>query len=307
MATRRFTAFNGRMLRATRVDACGRPIYGVGAQVTTKGFVSIGMSGEIREGTEIELVNAGGELCLSEKGADQLKWLSVESNFCEVDPDLVSLFQPNNTKLLDYAGNVIGFAEYDEQNISVGVALEIWADVAGEDLCDDPDATQTWAYFLLPWVVGGTMGDLTIENAGLTTTLNSRTKRNGKWGVGPYDVMAASISTVGPLLVPVGAREHRRLFLTTVAPPESVAGAQPLSNPDGPAFTLIEGATPLTSTVQTALTGQSVDWGDGSPVAPLTAATPLNHVYVAGTYHVSVFATIDTQDVTIQTHTVPWP
>jgi hypothetical protein len=296
------------MLRATRVDACGRPIYGTGAQVTTKGFVSIGMSGEIREGTEIELVNAGGELCLSEKGADQLKWLSVESNFCEVDPDLVSLFQPNNTKLLDYAGNVIGFAEYDEQNISVGVALEIWADVAGEDLCDDPDATQTWAYFLLPWVVGGTMGDLTIENAGLTTTLNSRTKRNGKWGVGPYDVMAASISTVGPLLVPVGAREHRRLFLTTVAPPESVAGAQPLSNPDGPAFTLIEGASPLTSTVETALTGQSVNWGDGSAAAPLTAATPLSHVYAgAGTYHVSVYATIDPQDVTIKTHTVPWP
>jgi hypothetical protein len=295
------------MLRATRVDACGRPIYGTGAQVTTKGFVSIGMSGEIREGTEIELVNAGGELCLSEKGADQLKWLSVESNFCEVDPDLVSLFQPNNTKLLDYAGNVIGFAEYDEQNISVGVALEIWADVAGEDLCDDPDATQTWAYFLLPWVVGGTMGDLTIENAGLTTTLNSRTKRNGKWGVGPYDVMAASISTVGPLLVPVGAREHRRLFLTTVAPPESVAGAQPLSNPDGPAFTLIEGASPLTSTVETALTGQSVNWGDGSAAAPLTAATPLSHVYTAGTYHVSVYATIDPQDVTIKTHTVPWP
>jgi hypothetical protein len=234
--------------------------------------------------------------------------LSVESNFCEVDPDLVSLFQPNNTKLLDYAGNVIGFAEYDEQNISVGVALEIWADVAGEDLCDDPDATQTWAYFLLPWVVGGTMGDLTIENAGLTTTLNSRTKRNGKWGVGPYDVMAASISTVGPLLVPVGAREHRRLFLTTVAPPESVAGAQPLSNPDGPAFTLIEGASPLTSTVETALTGQSVNWGDGSAAAPLTAATPLSHVYAgAGTYHVSVYATIDPQDVTIKTHTVPWP
>lgn len=308
MGTVCFTAFNGRAMRVTRVDACGRPLYGVAAQVVTDGFVSIGMSGEVREGTEIEMVNAAGNLCLSQKGADQLKWLSVEANFCQVDPDLVSLFQPNNTKLLDYAGNTIGYAESDLQNIDVGVAIEVWADVAGEDLCDNPDAGQTWAYFLLPWVVGGTMGDQTIENAGLTTTINSRTKRNGKWGVGPYDVMAATAETVGPMLVPVGAREHRRVFLTSVAPPDPLCGAQPLSNPDGPAFTLIEGGTALTSTVQTALTGQSVNWGDGSAPAALTAATPLDHVYAAaGTYHVAVYATADPNDVTVQTHTVPWP
>jgi hypothetical protein len=307
VATRVFTAFNGTRLRVTRVDACGRPIYGTGAQVVTEGFVSIGMSGEVREGTEIETVNAAGNLCLSEKGADQLKWLSIEAVLCEVDPDLVSLFQPNNTKLFDYLGNVIGFAESDLQNISVGVAMEVWANVAGADLCDDPDATETWAYFLLPWVVGGTMGDLTIENAGLNVTINSRTKRNGKWGVGPYDVMAADADEDGPMLVPVGAREHRRIFLTTTPPPDAAPGAQPLSNPDGPAFDLEEGASPLTSTVETALTGQSVNWGDGSPAAPLVAATPLSHVYTAGTYSVSVYATVDPQDVTVKTHTVPWP
>lgn len=294
-------------MRVTRVDACGRPIYGTGAQVVTSGFVSIGMSGEVREGTDIELVNAAGDLCLSERGADQLRWLSVEANFCQVDPDLVSLFQPNNTKLLDYAGNVIGFAESDTQDISRGVAIEVWADVAGEDLCDDPDASQTWAYFLMPWVVGGTMGDLTIENAGLTTTINSRTKRNGKWGVGPYDVMAASANTEGPLLVPVGAREHRRVFLTTVPPPDDVAGAQGLSNPDGPAFTLAEGNTPLTSSVTTAVTGQMVNWGDGSAPAALTQNVALTHVYTAGTYDVSVYAATDPTDVTVKRHTVPWP
>src|SRR5688572_18597523 len=129
MATRRFTAFNGRRMRVTRVDACGRPLYGPGAQVVTSGFVSVGMSGEVREGTDIELVNASGGLCLSERGADQLRWLTVEAAFCEVDPDLVSLFQPNNTKLLDYQGNTIGFAESDTQNLDVGVAIELWADV----------------------------------------------------------------------------------------------------------------------------------------------------------------------------------
>jgi hypothetical protein len=308
VVTRKFTAFNGRRMRVTRVDACGRPVYGTGATVVTSGFVSIGMSGEVREGTEIELVNAGGDLCLSEKGADQLKWLTVEANFCEVDPDLVSLFQPNNTKLTDYQGNVIGFAESDTQDIARGVAIEVWADVAGEDLCDDPDASQTWAYFLLPWVVGGTMGDLTIENAGLTTTINSRTKRNGKWDVGPYDVMLAALNTPGPLLVPVGAREHRRLFLTTVEPPDVTQGAIGLSNPDGPAFTIEEGATPLTTDVETALAGQMVNWGDGSAPAALTAATPLPHAYAAaGTYEISVYAAVDPYDVTVTPHTVPWP
>lgn len=307
MATRRFTAFNGRRMRATSVDACGRPLYGPGAQVVTSGFVSLEMAGEVREGTEIELVNAGGDLCLSERGADQLKWLTVAANFCEVDPDLVSLFQVNNTKIVDYLGNVIGFAESDTQDISRGVALEVWADVAGEDLCDNPDAGQTWAYFLLPWVVGGTMGDLTIENAGLTTTINSRTRRNGKWGVGPYDVMDAALNTPGPMLLPVGPREHRRVFLTNVPPPEETTGAVGLSNPDGPVFTLVEGATPLTSTVTTALTGQSVNWGDGSPPEALTAATAKNHVYTAGTYEVFVYATADPTDVTVKSHTVPWP
>jgi hypothetical protein len=308
VATRRFTAFNGRRARFTRVDSCGRPVYGAGAQVVTSGFVSIGMSGEVREGTDIELVNAGGDLCLSERGADQLRWLTVEAEFCEVDPDLVSLFQPNNTKIVDYLGNVIGFAESDTQDITRGVAIEVWADVAGEDLCDDPNATQTWAYFLLPWVVGGTMGDLTIENAGLTTTINSRTKRNGKWGVGPYDVMLAAADTPGPMLLPVGAREHRRLFLTNVAPPEETTGAVGLSNPDGPVFTLEEGATALASEVTTALSGQMVNWGDGSAAAALTAATPLSHTYAAaGTYEVIVYSATDPTDATVEVHTVPWP
>lgn len=308
MATRRFTAFNGRRMRLTKVDACGRPVYGVASQLVTSGFVSVEMSGEIREGTEIEQVNAAGDLCLSEKGADQLKWLTVAANMCDIDPDAVVMFNPNNTRLFDYDGNVIGFAESDTQDISRGVAIEIWADVAGEDLCDDPNASQTWAYLLLPWVVGGTLGDLTVENAALTMQLNSRTKRNGKWGVGPYDVMAASDSTDGPLLAPVGAREHRRIFLTTVPPPDDAAGAQPLSNPDGPAFTIEEGATPLTTDVETALTGQMVNWGDGSAPAALTANTPLAHAYAeAGTYHIAVYAATDPNDVTVQTHTVPWP
>lgn len=308
MATRRFTAFNGRRMRMTRVDACGRPLYGTGAQVVTSGFISVELSAEIREGTDIELVNAAGELCLSERGADQLRWLTAGLNFCQVDPDIVALMNPNNTKLLDYAGNVIGFAEHDTQDINRGVAIEVWADVAGEDLCDDPNATQSWAYFLLPWVVGGQIGDMTIENAGLTLTMNSRTKRNGKWGVGPYDVMEASAGVPGPLLLPVGTREHRRVLLTNVEPPADAAGAQPLSNPDGPAFTLEEGATPLTSDVTVALAGQTVDWGDGSAPAPLTSGVALPHAYAeAGTYHVAVYATADPNDVTVQTHTVPWP
>lgn len=308
MATRRFSAFNGRRMRMTRVDSCGRPIYGTGAQVVTSGFVSVAMSGEVREGTEIEQVNAAGQLCLSEKDADQLKWLTVEMNMCDVDPDIMVLTNPNNTRILDYAGNVIGFAESDTQDLTRGVAVEIWADVTGEDLCDDPDATQQWAYMLLPWVVGGTLGDITIENAALSLQINSRTRRNSKWGVGPYDIMAASSSDDGPLLLPVGSREHRRLFVTNVAPPDDLAGAQPLSNPAGPAFTLAEGASPLTSTVTTALTGQMVNWGDGSAPAALTAATPLSHAYTtAGVYDVSVYAAVNANLVTVKRHEVPWP
>lgn len=311
MVTRRFSAFHGRRMRVTRVDACGRPIYGVGAQVVTSGFVSVEMTGEVREGDDIEQVNAAGELCLSEKGADQLKWLNITGNFCEVDPDLVTLFNPLTQRLFDYAGNVVGFAESDRQDITQGVALEIWADVAGDDLCDDPDASVSYAYFLVPFVVGGTLGDLTIENAGLTTVINSRSKRGSKWGAGPYDVMLnppANAPVPGPMLAPVGTREHRRVFLTTIAPPESVPGAQPLSNPDGPAFEAIEGATPLTTDVETSETGMVVNWGDGSAPAPLTADTALPHAYTAaGTYHVAVYQATNPNVVTVQTVEVPWP
>lgn len=298
-------------MRATRVDSCGRPIYGVGSQVVTSGFISVEMSGEVREGDDIELVNASGELCLSEKGADQLKWLTVGSNFCEVDPDLVTMFNPTYVKILDNGGNVVGFAESDTQDLSQGVALEIWADVSGADLCDDPNAQASYAYFLIPWVVGGSLGDLTIENAGLTTTVNSRTKRNSKWGLGPYDVMQNGpvlTQAPGPMLLPVGPREHRRIFVTSVPPPEVTDGAVPLSNPDGPEFTAIEGATPLTTDVETDETGTSVNWGDGSPAAPLVASTPLTHAYAApGTYHIAVYKTATPALVTVTTVEVPWP
>lgn len=315
MTTQRFTPFHGRRMRLTKVDACGRPVYGAGSQIVSKGFIKVDFKRQDENGTEILQRNAAGELMVAEKSADELKWIEVTVDFLQVDPDIATMLNPTFVPLKDYAGNIVGFAESHSQDLTQGAALELWADVSGTNVCATPGATSPYVYMLLPWLVGGKIGDFTVENGALTMQITARTHKSSLWGTGPYNVMLngpVNAPVPGPLLAAVGAEEPRRMLITTIAPPADAAGAQPLSNPLGPALTVTKDATDNTNMTAKAARGAEVgtfkvNWGDGSAdVALAVSPATVVHLYATpGTYNISCYDTADPTKVTVVPVTVP--
>ena len=87
-----FTPIGGHTMRATKLDACGLYMTGVSScRVVSNGFVRVSRTPEYETGDEFVVKNANGDICVKEKTADQLKWLTVEAEFCKVDPDLFNL------------------------------------------------------------------------------------------------------------------------------------------------------------------------------------------------------------------------
>jgi hypothetical protein len=298
-------------MRVTLVDSLGRPVPGLCSTVTTSGFVNIEMTAENEEGEETIVRTAGGELCISERGADQLKWINVSIEFCLVDPDLLSMINPTWTKLLDHNGNTIGWEESHSYSIDTGFALEAWSDVSGF-VATDSTAQGSWVYYLLPFIVGGTLGDITIENGAVSFTITGRTKKGSQWGKGPYNVMAnPPDGTCGPLITPFSPEAPRRIFLTTCRPPEPTCGCQPLSAPDGPNVTVTEVTTDTNRmTVRAYASGSgpfTVNWGDGNTEDLPAGLTGLTHAYGAsGSYVISVYPTATPSKVTYSTVTLPY-
>lgn len=309
-----FTPIRGRRMRVTKVNALGRPVYGANSFVVTSGFVSVQFTPEIAEGEETEVRTASGELCVSERGCDELRWITVQIEFCQVDPCLFTLINETWTELRDCVGEVIGWAESHKFSCDTGFALELWTDVTGYTPTT-PGAAGAWGYLLLPFIVGGTLGEQTVENGAISFTISGRTKKGSSWGVGPYDVMCndATTGACGPLLTPVGAEEPRRIMLTTCAPPPAACGCQPLSSPDGPPLVVTEDTTDTTrmsinAEVPSGTAGTyRISWGDGTVAQDILPGTALTHDYDrAGTYTVSVWDSTNSQRVSVEVVTVPF-
>ncbi|MFJ8934031.1 hypothetical protein ACIRLA_46450 [Streptomyces sp. NPDC102364] len=260
------------MMRLTKLDACGRVIESDCSQVTTDGFVTATLTMETEDGSEISLQNAAGNTCISDKKPDYLKYVTVEIEFCQVDPDLMALINENYTPVLDADGNVVGFQGSTKVPDGAGFALEIWSDVIGSDVCDNPDAEGAWAYFLLPYVTGGMLGDLEIQNDAVTFTITANTKDNNRWAEGPYDVVMDDTGTPVPLLNGgVDSSAPYWFQITNVAPPEAECGCQPVPTPPVPTEPLALDATVAADGVTVTATatnakGDTVtfDWGDGT-------------------------------------------
>lgn len=216
----------GLAMRATRVNNCGTPVEGLTGYAVSCGFVSIGLSANIDDGTEIVVRTAGGKLCINEPACRTLTRYDVTIEFCQVDPELFELIAGHRL-LVDYKGDSVGHTVDEEINCETGFALEIWSQLAGGDC--NADGSANYYYWLLPWVSNGVIGgDITIEDGPVTFTFEGQTKSNSSWCRGPYDVVAQDAAlTPGPLLAPgVLDGEHLYARIVELEPPECPCGYQ---------------------------------------------------------------------------------
>jgi hypothetical protein len=213
-------------MRVTKLNACGGYTAGPASVVVSKGFVSVAQTANYRDPDEYEVVNANGELCVNERSDSQLKWLDLVITLCDVDVEMINLMTGSPLVLDDAVSpNNVGFRT--RENVTAHFALEVWTDLAGAACVG---STQKYGYVLLPWVRSGTVGDVTIENAAASFTVNARTSAGSQWGTGPYNVRNTAVAPApAKLLTAIGSTDHRHIEVVTLAPPSPACGATALT------------------------------------------------------------------------------
>lgn len=229
MATHAYIPVLGKRIRVTRLDLCGN--YPESAEedafIATDGFISVGLTADVEDGTEIVQRKADGSLCVNERLNSSFKRFNVEIEFCGVNPSLLAMVT-NAEEYLDGAGDVAGFT-VPEGEITKNFALELWTGLSGQ-ACE-PGAEEASGYLLLPFIRGGSLGDITVNGeSNVTFTLTGAyTKGGNAWGAGPYSVVMDDASEPGILPTPLDPMDHLLLVDTALAPPPSSADPQPMA------------------------------------------------------------------------------
>lgn len=241
----------GYRIRATRVGRCGLPLSGTKNTIVTDGFIEFGLERETSDGDEIEVKNAQGVVCATDRTEDQFKRYNLTLSLCGIHPDLMAFFT-DQPLVLDAEGDAAGLLTQTGGNESAGVALELWAGTGGGDDCEVPADDSVFDtvgegeqpfdgwYLLLPWVRGGAMGDITVNGTDAAEiTVTGYTGSGAHWGQGPYNVVRDAAGDPSRLLAPIPAKTHSLLQRTTVKPPAVTAGAVELTLPQ-PYFAAVE-------------------------------------------------------------------
>lgn len=220
----KFSLVRGRAMRVTRLDGCGRVALGEDAQISTDGFISVGLTANNEEGEAISVTNAAGNICVLDEPPPKFTGYGVEVQFCGVDPELFTLMTGQPIVLNAAGDDVVGFRVNSQVKVDeLGFALELWSTVPVA-ACD-VSGGSSYGYFLLPFLQGGVLGDFTVENGAINFTLTGATSKDGsEWGVGPYDVVRDVGNAAAPLNEPIESGDHLHMQLTTVPPPEPSDG-----------------------------------------------------------------------------------
>lgn len=283
------TIVEGDRIRITRVDGCGRPVYdGDCNAVVTDGLVSIKLTPEVEEGEERTTKNFAGRNCVSRAGCDTVKWWTVEIVWCSVNFAAFQMINPNYRLRYNDEGDVIGYYASNNIDCSRGYAVEVWAQVEGaSDVCTGEEGAGAWVYVPIPWITGGTPGEITIggeDSINFTTT--GRTRAGGRWGRGPYNVEIVG-GVPAPLAVPLADDEPLGFIVTTVRPPEMSCDCVEVPRPvPDPATLVLEGVAgedPRNSVRMrvdnNGLGPVMVDWGDGTPLEEVKDLGTVTHRY----------------------------
>lgn len=305
MVTKCQTYIGGRVARVTRLDGCGRVVYGPDSVVTTKGLISVGYTANIDEGEEVNTPNFAGERCAYRPARSQFLGYTVEVQFCAVDPDMLALMTGQEVSV-DANGDVVGFGvDSSIDTTTTAFALEVWLGASGASGCSN-GADGNYGYVLLPFLQGGVLGDFTVENGAVTFTVSGASTLDGNaWGVGPYDVVLDASDMPAPLPNALSTTKHLEFINTGVAPPTPECGARPLLDPDAAELTDVDTTVTLLSVdfdpVPAGADPWWIDFGDGTWEYSEDGST-ITHVYEeAGTYSYTAYRNDSTveDDVTV--------
>lgn len=220
----------GTHLRATRIDECGAPVGGADGQVVTEGFISVAMSDQVESPDEFKQKTAGGDFCLNQRSQPLLNWIQATIAVCGVDPSLFEMLSGSRLVYDDSTPPLaVGVGTDSDTYASASFALELWTRIGrrrGGPACG-PGGTR-FGYLLLPWLLEGTIGDVTVENGPVNFTIVTITSEGNDWGVGPYDVILDRLGVASPLLEPIPTTRHRHMQFTSLAPPVAACGYQEL-------------------------------------------------------------------------------
>lgn len=222
MTARNYAPIQGEVMRLTEVDSCGDQVSGPCAVAISGGFVQVVLADVQQAGTEYQQKTANGRFVVDKLGKPRLRWYTVTIDFCLVAHAVWHVLSGVDI-VRDYSGvHEVGFQSTDDTN-NRSFMLEVWQNIP--DSCVPvtcgPLDTELWAYWLFP-VTNGIKKGQTIADATTTFQFEGITFRNGSWGVGPYDVVAAdAIDTPGPLISPgLLPTAHEYNTLTSIAPPD---------------------------------------------------------------------------------------
>jgi hypothetical protein len=227
-----YTPWKIPRVRVTQLDNCGVPVTGC-STVVSDGIISVEMTKEYEDREEFFVKNGDGVYCVKETNPPILKWINLVVTFCNVDPELVNIMSAEPIVYDDAASpNAIGYSTEEGSAANAFFALEGWTRLSG--LSTPCTGGAEYGYVLFPFVVEGTIGDLTLENGAANFVLNARTSSGSGWGTGPYFVdlsdAAGTLDDEIALLTPIGALQHHRMFITRLEPPEATCGCTTLSS-----------------------------------------------------------------------------
>lgn len=230
-----YTPFKVPRIRVTKVDVdCGQPVTGC-STVVTDGIISIEMTKEYEDREEFFIKNGDGTFCVKETNPPILKWINLVVTLCNVDPELVNIMTSEPLVLDDAeTPQATGYSTQEGSAADASFALEGWTRLSGLTGGAPCTGGVEYGYVLFPWVIEGTVGDITYENGAANFVVNARTSANSLWGTGPYFVdlsdATATLDNPIPLLTPILSNQHHRMLLTRLAPPASACGCQELAD-----------------------------------------------------------------------------
>jgi hypothetical protein len=232
MSSECYTLWKIPTVRATLLNSCGQPVTGSCSTVVTNGIISVAMTKEYEARQEFFVKNGDGNFCVTKTNPPILKWINVTATFCGVDPELVNIMSAEPLVRDDSSSTVAtGYSDTEGSASNANFALEAWTRLANTSV---PCSGTDYGYVLLPWIIEGTIGDLTLENGAANFVLTGRTSNNSLWGTGPYNIdlsdASGTLNNHIPLLTPILATQHRRQLVVRMAPPTAACGCSALNS-----------------------------------------------------------------------------